>query len=61
MAALFPCSEEILGKCSQTPSLVRKKKKNLARFVAFKTLVEYFEVRIEIVLMSSVLCEEIPS
>lgn len=25
MAALFPCSEEILGKCSQTPSLVGKK------------------------------------
>lgn len=28
MAALFPCSEEILGKCSQAPSLGGGRKKN---------------------------------
>lgn len=64
MTALFPCSEEILGKCSQAPTLGVWGGVGgggiLARFVAFKTVAEYFEVRIEFV-PRSVLCEEMTS
>lgn len=61
MAALFPCSEETLGKYSQAPSWGRGGDVILARFVAFKTTVLYFEVRINFFPKSSVLCEEMTS